>query len=174
MGRIIVIGLAAVAGFFITHAKLPYAGPLLWAFILWSIYTAIDRHMRQLQRIAAAKRIEPLFIIGRHPETDEPVYLPAELEPVVMQVPYRKVRATVEYQKHFHTKYMNGFMLQKNEKDHLPIQPIFPFHGENVNETWPEYQQRCIDTIKFIRAAWHERMKERAEWYERFHHQQQQ
>ena len=173
MGKIIIIALVALAGFLVSHAKLPYAGPLLWAWMLWGIYTYIDRYMRRLERIAASKRIEPLFVIGRHPETDEPVQLPAELQPVALQVPYRKVRATVEHQKAFHTMCMNGFMLQEKEKDHLPILPIFPFHGENVNETWPEYQQRCIDTIKFLRAAWHERMKERAEWYERFHHQQQ-
>jgi hypothetical protein len=167
----------SAGGFFgsmwMSHQIIPIAGPLLWAFILWGFY-AIYTELQKKRAIAeAAARIEPLFIVGRHPETDEPIYtLTDKLERLCLHVPYRRVMAEAQRQVDILTASGNGFMSQKDEADRLPVVTLFPFDGANVNETWEEYAQRVTDTIKQVRAQWHGRMEQHREHYLKYHHQQ--
>lgn len=169
----IVIILAIVTGLYKTHLAMPYAGPLLWGLTLWSICAVIHKVEKYRCKAAAAKRHEPIFVVALDPKTGQNIFIPEELQSLIVHAEYSKILLTVEQLKKFHKDAGNGFMLQKNENDQLPILPVFPFHGEHINETWPEYNARAIDRVKYIRAQWHRRLEAKSKWYNAYHHHQQ-
>lgn len=159
---------------YFVHGLVPYAGPLLWMFILWCAYVIYLERQKKQAIADAAQRIEPLFIIGKHPETDEQIYtLPDKLDALCIHTPYRRVMAEAQRQIEILTQSGNGFMLQPHEADRLPVITIFPFDGENVNETWEEYALRATDTIRQVRAQWHGRLQTARDFYLTHHHKQQ-
>lgn len=161
-------------GFFALFFWHPVWGPILFLLIIILGVFAYVKITQRLQVIAAAKRIEPVFIVSRNPETGERVTLPSHVDKYCFHVPHKKVIATAEKQRELLQEAGNPLFAEgTSDENRLPVISILFRDGENVNEEWEDFDERVNLTVRAIRAEWHTKMKGAdSDWYYTYHHKQ--
>lgn len=144
----------------LTGAILMFLVVVTGAIVYWRF-----KIRRQLMR--AAQRIEPIFVVSRHPTTGEKLFLPEDIDLLCVHAHYREVMLTVTRQKKLLVESGNGFISEDLPDDsQLPIIPIIFRDGIYVNESWGEFNDRVLGVIRETRALWHQKMKQaNNRWY---------
>jgi hypothetical protein len=160
--------------FFYLFLRDPIMGPLVFAATLLIGCIVYWQIRKRLQLVRAAKRIEPVFVVSRNPDTGATVELPEHLDKHCFHVPYKDVTKIVQVQRALLKESGNPFMSQELPAgQRLPVVAIIFRDGRNVNEEWHEFDERTVLHIKEVRAAWHEELQRvNPAWYWKQHHKQ--
>lgn len=169
---ITIIVAVIVGGFLYAHSLVPIIGPFVWMFILWIIYATYVSLSDRQALMQAAERIEPLFVVSLHPQHGYQVTLRPDLDAVCLHVPHPNVIEVARAQINLLHESGNEYMLPKNPFDRLPVEAILFRDGVFVCETWEEFEQRVMQRIVEVRSAWHAKLAQHPEVYNKYHHHQ--
>lgn len=167
----------AVAVWFSLFVWHPLWGSLLFIVAVAGVVFLWVKYSNARRMNEARGRIEPRFVISRHPRTGQAVNsLPEALEKLTLHVPYKRVARTVEEQKELLAESGNAYYADEalSEEDRLPVIPIIYQDGKHVNESWAEFELRAARKAAKVRARWHERLRQADRgYYMKYRHGQQ-
>lgn len=171
-----IITLLVIAGCLIPKLGLAVGGfATLVTFILTAVIVDRIEHFNDV--VKARKQYEDLFVVSNHPKTGEEVGKLDDdyLEDLLIRVPFNQVIKTVKSETEFLIDSGNRHIENDNikEKYRLQVIPIIYRDGEFICETWTEYQERIVATMKQRLSERHKVLQdEDRDWYNKFSNRQ--
>lgn len=146
-------------------------GIILVSGVLMAVISGINDRIQT--NLAYNKIIEPLYVISRHPKTNEEFEC-GILSEFVIWSKYKKVTEEIEHQQFLLHRSKNPFMDEKlTERQKIAVIPLIFQDGVHVNESWKQFRKRCIQYIKDTRAERHAYLKQSDDvWYMKFSNNQ--
>lgn len=138
--------------------QLGFAGMAL-AGALIAVYIWLLSRWAKVQELKAwGQRFENVYVVGRHPRTDEDPDL-GEIAEVVIFCNHTEVIAKVNEAKRMLEISGNRFW----QNGHITVMPFIFQEAQHVNESWEDYEERVYAAIAEDRAKRHAEMKRRSE-----------
>lgn len=119
---------------------------------------------------AYAERYENVYVVSRHPDTEEEIPLKG-LDSLIVWANYDRVMLAVAEEEAWLTRAGNSFFTDPNlkQENRLKVIPIIFQDGAFVNENWKGFRHRVRETIEADRVVVHSTLKEASPgWYMKF------
>ncbi len=146
---------------------------LISGFVAKAVFDKID-YSRTIDEYKT--KYEDIFVISRHPDTDNEFKLPTGFDQFVVWADFEDVMEEVKDQKEWLREAGNMFFVDPGLKEHEKIQvhAIIFQDGEFVNEDWSEeFPERAIIEIKNKRVIRHGLLREaNLDWYNKHSNRQ--